>query len=395
MPHYPRIVPAVTQIPSGFTFSPLAQKLAKHKGPLFPLHVGDTWMEPFEGGRMENLLSLEHDGLHRYTAPRGIREVIETVAAKVVAENKIPCTKDSVIMTAGATGALASAIGATISEGDEVLILSPFWPLIRNIVRTFRGTPVEVPFYDRIVCDCPPANKISTADEALAAVQAKYTPRTAAIYVSTPNNPTGAVLSEEILQALASWASAKNLWIFSDEVYEYLAYTKPHISIARFAPERTLTAFSFSKTYGMAGNRAGYLVGPQVIMDAILKVSTHLIYSAPTAGQIAGMRAIQSGGAWLDRARAQYQEIGDEMADLLSLPRPEGSTFLFFDASPHLDDRGIGGFLEDCLEDGVVLTPGSSCGAGYENWVRLCYTCVAPDATREGVRRLASRMEAG
>jgi N-succinyldiaminopimelate aminotransferase len=262
-------------------------------------------------------------------------------------------------------------------------MLAPFWPLIRGIVQTFRATPVEVPFYDRV--DSPEA--------AVDAVRRRLTQKSVALYVSTPSNPTGMVLPESWLAALAELARSENLWLLSDEVYEDYVYgDAEHVSMAQFAPERTLSVYSFSKAYGMAGNRTGYLVGPAGPVGQAGKISTHTFYCAPTAGQVAAKIALADGGAWIDHARSSYREVGKQAADVLGLPAPQGSTFLFLDASGVLDSRGIGGFLEDCLSDGVALAPGVSCGADYENWVRLCYTAAPPERVAEAIAKVAKRL---
>ena len=381
MPRPPECSPAVAGMP-GAVFSPVASRLADLRALVCPLHVGDTWLQPFAGSRMEDLREAEHPDLHRYSETQGLPELISALAQKVRDRNRIACERAGVLVTAGATGALGAALGMCSAPGEEVLVLAPFWPLIRGIVQAFRATPVEVPFYDRV--DSP--------DAAVAAVRERITARSVALYVSTPSNPTGRVLPASWLSALAELAQREGLWLISDEVYEDYVYRGEHVSIARFAPERTLTAFSFSKAYGMAGNRTGYLVGPAAAVTQALKVSTHTFYAAPTAGQLAGLRALRGGAAWVESARASYREVGERVAELLGVPPPEGGTFLFLDVSERLDARGIWGFLEDCLDDGVALAPGPSCGEAYTGWVRLCFTAAPPDAVLEAARKLAKRL---
>lgn len=365
-------------------FSPLADRLQGHTGELFPLHVGDTWMEPFAGGRMEDLREAEHPGMHRYCPTRGIPRLLEALLEKVRDRNRLPCEPDSLLVTGGATGALACAVGALAEPGEEVLILAPFWPLIRGIVRSQRAVPVEVPFYDRV----------DSAEAALRAVEARAGDRAVALYVSTPSNPTGRVLPGEWLEALAEWARRRDLWLLSDEVYEDFVYRGEHVSMGRFAPERTVTVFSFSKAYGMAGNRVGYLVGPPSLVEQAHKVGVHTFYHAPTAGQLAARAALDGGADWLRRAGEAYRAAGQDAARVLGIPPPEGSCFLFLDVGSRLDPRGMQGFLEDCLEDGVVLAPGASSGRDYASFVRLCYTAAPPAAVAEAVRRLARRLTA-
>ena len=270
---------------SGSAFSPIAKRMQQVPGGVFELHVGDTWMEPFTGGRMEDLREADHPGLHRYCDPRGIPDLVDAIVEKVRGSNGLPCERESVLVTAGATGAMSAAVGAVTSPGDEVLILAPYWPLIRGVVASFRATPVEVPFYDRV----------TTAEAAVEAVLERLTPRTVALYVSTPSNPTGHVLPSGWLEALAEWAADEGLWLLSDEVYEDYVYRGEHVSVGRFAPDRTITAFSFSKAYGMAGNRTGYLVAPAAAIDQALKISTHTAYAAPTSGQVAALSALRDG----------------------------------------------------------------------------------------------------
>jgi N-succinyldiaminopimelate aminotransferase len=320
-------------------------------------------MEPFVGGRMEDLRQADHPGLNRYSPTQGVPPLVDAIVEKVRSRNQLACERNSVLVAAGATGALCAAVGMLAAPGEEVLILAPFWPLIRGIVQAFRATPAEVPFYDRV----------DSAADAVEAVRARLTPRTVALYVSTPSNPTGRVIPPSWLEAFAGFA-------------------RRHVSIGRFAPERTLTVFSFSKAYGMAGFRTGYLVGPAAAVANAEKISTHTFYSAPTAGQIAGLRALRDGGPWIERARALYRAAGEETAAALGLPPPQGSTFHFVDVSRSIDDRGIAGFLEDCLDDGVALAPGASCGEAYGEWVRLCYTAAPPEDVTAAVRKLAKRL---
>jgi N-succinyldiaminopimelate aminotransferase len=283
-----------------------------------------------------------------------------------------------VLVTAGATSGIACSVGAIADPGEEVLILAPFWPLVRGIVRSQRALPVEVPFFDRV----------RSASEAVAAVEERLSPRTVALYFSSPSNPTGRVLPRPWLEALAELARRRDLWLLSDEVYEDYVYRGEHVSIASLAPERTLAIYSFSKAYGMAGNRVGYLCGPREIVGEIHKLQVHSSYHAPTAAQLAALRALR-GGAWLEEARAHYRAAGEDAAAALGLPAPEGSMFLFVDVAARLDARGLPGFLEDCLAEGVLVAPGSSSGEAYASWVRLCYSSVPPEDAARAVRRLA------
>lgn len=383
MPRPPKLSPAVAAMP-GAVYSPLGDRIRTRTGPTYPLHVGDTWRDPFAGGRMQDLAQRAHAGLHRYTATQGIPSLVDAIVEKVRARNALACEREQVLVTGGATAGLSNAIGALAEAGDEVLILAPFWPLIRGIVQGWRATPVEVPFFDRV----------HSIDDALAALDAKRSPRTIALYVSTPSNPSGRVLPAAWLEAFAEWARRHDLWLVADEVYEEIVYAGAHASIARFAPERTITAFSFSKSYGMAGYRAGYLVGPPALIAEAHKLHVHSTYNAAAPAQYAALAALRGADAWLAETRGFYRDAGRDAARVLGVADPEGSTFLFLDVRRHLDARGMTGFLEDVFEDGVVLSPGASSGRDYEGFARLCYTAAPPDQVATAVRLLTARIAA-
>ena len=378
MPRHPALSPTVTGI-SGSVYSKLAQKLATHRGPVFPLHVGDTWMEPPAGCRMEDFRVADHPGMHRYTAPQGHPALLAAVAEHVERTTGVPTTPDNVLIAAGATGALGAAVGALVSPGEEVLLLAPYWPLISGIVRSFHGTPVPVPFL----------GEVASPAEAVDRVAALRGPRTVALYLSTPNNPTGLVIPREVLAALVAWAAEHDLWVIADEVYEHYQFDGEHVYSRPFDPARTFAAHSFSKAYGMAGNRCGYVVGPAAAMGELRKVATHTFYSTPTASQLAAVAALAGpGDSWAAAARDQYRETGSWAAARLGVPAPEGSTFLFLDVAAHLDGDGLDGFLARCADRGLFLAPGPSFGP-YPTHVRVCYTAAPPERVREGVEVLA------
>lgn len=381
MPRHPEVARSVASM-QGSLFSKLANRLKSMQGEVYPLHVGDTWMEPAVGCRMEDLRVADHPGMHRYAPPHGLPVLIEALVERHRSRTGIATEPDNILVAAGATGALGAAVGATIDPGDEVLLLAPYWPLIAGIVQSFLGEPVAVPFLG--VVDSP--------ESVIEVLDRHRTERTAAIYLSTPNNPTGRVVPAPWVEAVVEWAARQQLWILSDEVYEDYVYTGEHRYSRSIAPERTFSVHSFSKAYGMAGNRCGYVVGPEPVMGELRKVSTHTFYSTPTASQIAAARALDGrGDAWIAAVKPQYIEIGDECADRLGMARPEGSQFLWIDVGDQLDDRGLLGFLEDCLQEGLLVAPGNSFGP-YPLHIRICYTAVQPAVTRRGVEILARRL---
>jgi N-succinyldiaminopimelate aminotransferase len=379
MPRFPRTSSSLAEI-GGSVFSSLAHRLATHRGEVYPLHVGDTWLEPVEGCRMQDLTVEEHPGMHRYAPPHGLAALLDAVAERARVRTGVPTAPDNVLIAAGATGALGAVMGVILEPGDEVLVLAPYWPLIPGIVRCCHATPVAVPFLG--VADSP--------ESAVEIVRRHHTSRTAALYLSTPSNPTGRVIPRSWVEALVGWAAREDLWVVTDEVYEDYVYVGQHTYARSLAPDRTFSAHSFSKAFGMAGNRCGYVLGPERLMPDVRKVSTHSFYSCTTASQLAAARALDGrGDAWVAGIKPEYERLGRMAAQRLGVAAPEGGTFLFLDVAERLDPRGLLGFLEDCVERGLFVAPGTSFGP-YPTHVRVCFTSAPPDVMERGIGTLAS-----
>lgn len=367
-------------------FSSLAGRLSRAEGEVFPLHVGDTWLDPTETARMESLDLSAHDGLHRYAPPPGLPALRRALLERERATTGLALELDQILVTAGATAGLHCILSVLLDPGDEVLVLAPHWPLIVGITRACRGVPVLVDVLHAL------RGSATRSEDLVAAVAARRTARTKALYVSSPNNPTGRVLPGAALESLADWARREELWLISDEVYEELAFEIPHQRMAPLAPERTISSFSFSKTYGIAGARCGYVSGPSEVIAEATKIATHSFYNAPTPGQFAALGALAHGTPWLDKARAAYREVGAQCAARLGVEAPEGGTFLFLDLRDTLGERELLSFLERCADRGLLLAPGPSFG-DYPTWARFCFTCVPPEQTLRGVQLLQDLMD--
>jgi len=391
MPRFPLVAPTVAAIP-GSVYSRLAHRLEGYQGEIYPLSVGDTWMEPPPGCRMEDIRVADHPGMHRYAPVQGIPELVSRLAERVGKRSGAATGPENVLMATGATGGLSTVAGALVAPGDEVLILAPYWPLISGIVRSFHGTPVPVPF---LAAPDPSYALPDSPESAVEQVARFKTERTIALYLSTPNNPSGLAIPRAWIEALVAWACREDLWLIADEVYEDYLYEGEHAYTRPLAPERTFAAHSFSKAFGMAGNRCGYIVGPASTMGELRKVSTHGFYSTPTASQLAGLAALSpAGDAWIEIARGLYTEAGAKAAARLGVPAPQGSTFLFLNVAEHLGEDGLEGFLGDCADQGLLVSPGPSFGP-YPTHVRVCFTAAPPDVVERGIEILARRIGRG
>jgi len=383
MPRFPALSPTSASL-SDRVYSVLAQKARGRSGPIYPLHVGDTYREPLRAARAEEQRSADHPRLHNYAPVQGEPALLDAVVDDVRARTGITLDREGVQVVAGATSGFTVASVALLDPGDEVIILAPFWPLIRGIVASRGAVAVEVPFWTRVTApDFDPE----------AAIEGAISPRTAAIYVNAPNNPTGAVLTDRIAGAVARVAGRHDLWVLSDEAYEALDYRE-----GRRAPlwaredlrARTIAAHTLSKSHGLAGARVGWVHGPLEAMQAIRGVQTFQVYCAPRPMQIGAVRALREGASWIEETRGLYAEAAKKAASAVGVPTPPSGTFLFFDAAPHLrEGEALMGFLERCLDAGVLLTPGVASGRDYERWVRLCFTAVPPADLDDALSRLA------
>src|ERR1700730_12055387 len=190
MPRHPGFSSSVGSI-EGNVYSALAHRLASFQGEVYPLHVGDTWMEPPAGCRMEDLTVADFPGMHRYAPPQGMACLIDAIVEQVRRRSGAVTERDNVLIATGATGGLGAVAGAIVSPGEGVLRIAPHWPLIAGIVRSFHGVPVEVPFFG--AADSP--------ETAVEAVRARSTSRSIALYLNTPCNPPGRVIPRPRLHA--------------------------------------------------------------------------------------------------------------------------------------------------------------------------------------------------
>jgi N-succinyldiaminopimelate aminotransferase len=352
---------------------------------VYPLHVGDTYLEPIEVSRAELQTTAGRPRLHNYSPVQGEPELLAAIVGKVARRSGVTLQSAGVQVMAGATAAMGVICNALIEPGEEVIIPSPFWPLIRGIVRGRGATAVEVPLFTRLS---------DPSFDAVAAIEAAITPRTAAIYLNSPHNPTGMQLPAAVLSGIAQLAERHNLWVICDEVYEdvWFGSTAPESVWARpdFAA-RAVATHSVSKAYGLAGARVGYTHGPESAMETIRSVQTFYSYCAPRPMQFGAAQALSQGDAWLADMRQTYGRAGRAAAQALQIPEPDGGTFLFFDLTPYL--RGSESpteLLERCVDAGVMLTPGNACGADFGSWARLCFTSVPEPQLLEALARLRS-----
>jgi N-succinyldiaminopimelate aminotransferase len=383
MPRFPNVAETTVGL-SDRVFGALVARARSLGRPFHSLHVGDTYLEPLASAQAEAQRTLDTPRLHNYAPVQGEPALIDAVLRHVARRAGVSLDRELVQVMSGATAGLAVVLDALFSPGDELLLLAPFWPLVRGTSQRRGVTPVEIPFFDRLA---------SMPDQASveAILEAHVTPRTAAVYVNSPHNPTGGILSAHHVDGIAAVAQRHNLWVLSDEVYEELWFREPPTPIwthPKIRP-RAVVVHSVSKAYGLAGARVGFAHGPSEAMTAIRGVQTYVTYCAPRPFQLAAARVLDDGQGWIANARRLYGEAGDHAADALDVPRPPAGTFLFIDVRKHRrEGEDTNGFLGRCVDAGVLLTPGLSSGKDYEGFVRLCFTTVPPAELDEALKKL-------
>jgi N-succinyldiaminopimelate aminotransferase len=333
--------------------------------------------------RAEEQRAEQWERLHNYAPVQGEPILLEAIRKKIARRSHYEVPSDCLQVMSGATAGLGVVATALLEPGDEVIVPAPFWPLIRGIVRARGAIAIEVPLFTRL--DEPGFDPV-------AAIAAAITPRTAAIYINSPHNPTGGMLSETVLRGIGRLAVKNDLWLLSDEVYEDVWFGDAPPVSAFTLPEfqgRTISTHSVSKAYGLAGARVGYTHGPREAMEVIRGVQTFYTYCAPRPLQFGVSRALEQGDAWLGQMRQIYGSAGRAAARALGIPTPAGGTFLFFDLARFMGPGETGEHvLERCLDAGVILTPGTACGKDYENWARLCFTVIPEPDLLEALKRL-------
>jgi N-succinyldiaminopimelate aminotransferase len=389
MPRFPSSA-ASAQGLSDRVFGQLVRKSGTQSTHLYPLHVGDTYLEPLAAARAEAQRTDARAKLHNYAPVQGEPELLRAIMDKVRRRSGVALDPECVQVMSGATAGIGVVCTAILEPGDEVLLPAPFWPLVRGIIRSRGAKAVEVPLFTRLS---------DPSFDAVAELERAITDRTVAIYVNTPHNPTGATLPEHVLAGIAQLAERYDLWLLSDEVYEDIWFgDRPPASVFTrkdFSP-RTIASHSVSKAYGLAGARIGYTHGPREIMDVIRGVQTFYSYCAPRPMQFGAARALAEGDEWLAQMRRAYGRAGKLAADALRIPAPEGGTFLFFDLAPHMrSGETLMHVLERCMDAGVMLTPGTASGSAFTTWARLCFTVVPEPELQEALSRLRGALGIG
>ena len=334
------------------------------------LGVGEPDFETPWQIRRAGIQSLEK-GQTFYTSNWGLAELRNQIAALVRRKYRLCYDADKeILVTVGGSEAIDNTIRALVNVGDEVLIPEPSFVCYKPLTQMAGGVPVPLP------TRAEDQFKL-TADSLRAAI----TPRTKLLILPYPNNPTGAIMTRDELQAIATVIKDTNIVVLSDEIYNSLTYGPDrHVCFAELdgMKERTIVVDGFSKSYAMTGWRLGWAMGPKELMRHICKIHQFGIMSAPTTAQFAGIEAIRTGEDDIERMREQYDLrrrylLGELRSMGLECFEPQGAFYMF----PSIESIGLSSdeFCERLLhEQEVAVIPGSAFGESGEGHVRISYS---------------------
>ena len=312
--------------------------------------------------------SLQSGETH-YTSNAGIYELREALAAHFAARYGVSYDPtDEIVITVGVSEALYLALTAILEPGQEVIIPTPCFVSYQPEVILAGGVPVELPSYMEDNFQLRPTD-----------LEAAITPKTKAILLSYPNNPTGAVASRQVLLEVARIAEEHDLIVISDEIYDRLVYGVEHVCFAALPgmKARTITLGGFSKDYAMTGWRVGYAAAPAEILVGLLRIHQYTIMSAPTMAQVAALEALKTGDDHVEAMRTEYnrrRELIVSGLNSLGLPtfEPRGAFYAFPNiGASGMDDETFSMRLLD--EEKVAVVPGSAFGDAGLGFVRCSY----------------------
>ena len=322
-----------------------------------------------------------HDGFTHYTHSLGILELREAISQYYQEKYKVTVDPNQIIVSSGSSPAIFMLFAALLEAGDEVIISDPHYACYPNFINFVQGRTITVPVLEEDGFQYRPE-----------AIQEKLTERTRAIFINSPSNPTGNLLSAERMKAIANMGP----YVVSDEIYHGLVYEGREHSILEYT-DRAFVINGFSKQFAMTGLRLGYLIAPKPFMRAIQKVHQNFFISANAAAQKAGIVALRDAQADVARMKSIYDERRRYMIKRLRelglgiTVEPTGAFYVFANARHISTDSYKLAF--DILEKACVgVTPGIDFGQGGECYLRFSYANSLKNI-KEGLNRLEKYLQ--
>ncbi len=330
------------------------------------------------------------EGYTHYTPNAGIPEFREAIAEYYREFYKVNIDVDNILVTAGAYEATYLAFESILEEGDDVIIPDPAFVCYVEDAKVAGAGIIRIPLREENQFKIDP-------DELVELI----TKRTRMIVINYPNNPTGATLDKETVKAIAQIAEDYNIYILSDEPYEHFLYEgAKHYPMIKYAPDNTILANSFSKTFAMTGWRLGFTVAPSQVIKDMIKLHAYIIGNVTSFIQIAGITALRDKRSWeaVEHMRKIYAERRKLVLQYLNeMPhvkpfKPKGAFYVWAKIDPELD-MSSEDFAEWLLENaGVVVIPGTAFGKRGEGWIRISYA-TKKEQLIEAMERMKKALE--
>jgi aspartate aminotransferase len=348
---------------------------------VLPFHGGEPFVEtpqPIKDACMKALA----ENKTRYAPSSGIPELLELIIEKVRTKNRIPAEPGQAIVVSGGLHGLFGAFLSTVNPGDEVLVFSPYWTPIRDLVILAGGQQVLF-------------NSLQARGEALRPrLEKSLTERTRVIYFNSPANPTGQVYTRSEMEAIADFARAHDLVIIADEAYEDIIFDAEHISIASLPGmlERTVTVYTLSKSYAMTGWRIGYVVATEPWMMGLRTITLNSINGVSTPTQWAAVAALQLRPEYFEEIRRGYRQRRDLLVNGLrsagfDCEMPPGTFYAFPKVSEVLSEDSWQASNRLLEHSRISSVPGVVFGPDGEGHLRLCFS-TSLDTIEAAVERL-------
>ena len=305
--------------------------------------------------------------LTRYAPSSGVPQLLEAIRAKLARKNRIDVDARKIIVTSGGANALFCAFQSSVNPGDEVMLFSPYWTPIQDHISFAGGKPNRIPW-----------DEARGVEDLSTVLGAHATPKTKVIYVNTPANPTGDVLSRRQLQSIARFAVENNLIVISDEAYEDLVYDGEHVSIGSFPGmfARTITVYTLSKSYAMTGWRIGYVVADETFMDFIRRLVLNSVNGVSTPTQYAAVAAMNAPPDYFPSLREEYRKRRDLLVRALNEAgfrclTPPGAFYLFPDVRERLGGDSWKAMQTLLDRTSIATVPGLVFGPEGEGHLRM------------------------
>ncbi|MGB7925683.1 MAG: aminotransferase class I/II-fold pyridoxal phosphate-dependent enzyme [Pyrinomonadaceae bacterium] len=361
--------------------------IVKIRNKIMALKAEGATVYQFEGGEpfsntpdhiKEAMTRALQENKTRYAPSSGVMELRAAISDKLRERNRIQARDEDVVVLNGGMQGLFGAFQSVVNPNDEVLVFSPYWTPIKDLIAHCQGSPVLVP-----TAEC--------RRDGFGATLARYaTARTRAVYYNTPQNPTGVVFTRDEAEEVARFAQERDLIVIADEAYEDLVYEGEHVSIASLDGmlERTITSFTLSKSYSMTGWRLGYAVATEPWMTGIRKTLLYSTNGVSTPSQWAALAAFTTASDFLEKSRAAYLERRDLMlAGLnelgLTCASPAGAFYAFPDVTRiDADSRKAAELLLERAQ--VATVPGVVFGEHGEGHLRFSFS-TSPEAIEAGL----------